>query len=346
MLYATTRSKNDVYTAHKVIHHDCAGDGGLFLPLTLPKLDAEAISALQHKSFGQNMADILNIFFSCGLTGLDLEFAIGRNPVQVVGLNNRLVVAEAWHNSHWKFDYIVQSISDQMRKEEQRQIPGNWVNVAVRIATIFAIYGSLLANGQVSVNLPLDIAVTAGDFATPIAAWYSRQMGLPVGNIIIGCNVNGAAWELLHRGQLNTSATAVKTCTPESDFVIPRNLERLIHVTMGQEETDRFSQCCHTGSTYIADEQTVQKLREGMFASVISDNRVRSVIINVYRNSGYILSPYAALAHGSLSDYRSKTGESRTALLLSERSPVRDDSFVAHCMDISVPELEKLLNLA
>ena len=346
MLYATTRSKNDVYTAHKVIHQDCAGDGGLFLPLSLPKYDMDAIQALQSKSCAQNMADVLNAFFSCGMTAFDIEFAIGRSPIRNVSINNRTVIAEAWHNSHWSFDYIIQAISNRLCREELQSITGNWVHIAVRISALFGIYGMLLSSGQVSVNLPLDIAATAGDFATPIAAWYAREMGLPVGNIVCGCNTNGAVWDLLHRGQLVTSATAVRTCTPESDFVVPRNLERLVHATLGQSEADRYMDCCRTGTTFTVNEETFEQLRSGMFASVISDNRVRSVIVNVYRNSGYVLSPYAALAYGSLSDYRSKTGESRTALLLSERSPVRDDHFVAGCMDISVPELEKILHLA
>lgn len=346
MLYATTRSNHDVHTAHKVIHQDCAGDGGLFLPLTMPKLDNEEILALKDQSCAQTMANILNLFFSTGLTSWDIEFTIGRNPIQTVMINNRITVAEAWHNSHWKFAFIAQSLSDRMRREGAGEMPTNWVNIAVRIATLFGVYGMLLANDQVNPKTPLDIAVTAGDFASPMAAWYARQMGLPLGNVICGCSTNGAAWELLHRGQLVTSATTVATCTPDADFAIPRDLERLISGTLGYEEAERYAQCCHDGSSFIANELTFEKLREGMFASVISDNRVRSVINNVYRASGYVLSPYAALAHGSLSDYRSKTGESRTALLLSECSPVRDDAFVADCMGISVPELEKLLNLA
>lgn len=346
MLYATTRSNHDVHTAHKVIHQDCAADGGLFLPLTMPKLDQEEILALKDQSCAQNLANILNLFFSTGLTSWDIEFAIGRNPVQTVSVGNRIVVAEAWHNSYWKFAYITRTLSDRLRKEGAGELPANWVNIAVRIAVLFSTYGMLLASEQVSPKTPLDIAVTAGDFASPMAAWYARQMGLPIGNIICGCSSNGAAWELLHRGQLVTSATTVPTSTPEADFAIPRDLERLISATLGQDEVLRYVQCCQNGTTFVADELTFEKLREGMFASVISDNRVRSVINNVHRTSGYILSPYAALAHGSLADYRSKTGESRTALLFSERSPVRDDAFVAASMGISVPELEKLLNLA
>lgn len=343
MLYATTRNKNDVHTAHKVLHQDCAGDGGLFLPLTMPCFDREEILALKANTASQNMANILNTFFSCGLTGLDVEFTIGRNPIQVTSVGNRTVAAEAWHNSHWQFDYFVQTLSDRMRREGAGEMPSNWVRIAVRIAMLFAVYGITEQAQDASV---LDVAVTSGDFSMPMACWYARKMGLPIGNIICGCNANGSIWDLIHRGQLATSAVAVKTTTPDADFVVPRDLERLINATIGQEETLRFVDCYRAGSLYSVDEDSFEQLREGMFVAVISDQRVSSVIMNLYRNSGYVLSPYAALAYGSLSDYRAKTGESRTALLICERSPVRDDAYVASCMDISVPELEKILNLA
>ena len=346
MLYATTRSKNDVHTAYKVIHQDCAADGGLFVPLTMPKLDAKAISELKDHSCGQNMAQILNLFFACGMTGWDMDFTIGRNALQNFAVGNRLVIAELWHNSHWSFAHAVQSVSDRLRKEQIGQVPSNWVNMAVRIAALFGLYGMLLSAEQIDERMPLDIATASGDFAMPMAAWYAREMGLPIGNIICGCNANGNVWELFHRGQMNSAALAVKTSTPAGDLVIPRDLERLVYATMGMEETERYLECCRIGGMFKTHELLFDKLRDRFFASVNSDSRVMSTITNFYRSYSYVLSPYAALAFGSLSDYRSKTGESRMALLISESSPVRDDLVVAQAMHLSVPELEKLLNLA
>lgn len=346
MLYATTRNINDVHTAYKTIHMDCANDGGLFLPFTMPKLDHASIEALKDRSCGQNIADILNLFFGSGLTGFDVDFAIGRNALQNIAINNRLVIGELWHNSHWRFQHLVRSLSDRLRKENIGQSATNWVNIAIHIAALFGIYGMMRANDQISDRATLDVAVTAGDFAMPMAVWYAREMGLPIGNIICGCNANGNVWELLHRGQMSTSAVATKTCTPDADLVVPRNLERLIISACGPQELTRYLDACREGITFQANEVTFGKLSEGFFASVNSDSRVSSLISNFYRTNHYVFGPYSALAYGSLSDYRSKTGESRTALLLSERSPVRDDRFVAEAMNISVSELEKILNLA
>ena len=346
MLYATTRNKNDVHTAYRAIHQDCAGDGGLFLPFSMPKVEQGQIEAMKDHSFGANVAQILNLFFATGLTGFDVDLAIGRNAVQNISINNRLLISECWHNSHWRFEHLEQSLSHRLRKEDPDAPVTNWVRIAIRIAVLFGIYGNMRASELVSDRSTLDVAVIAGDFSMPMACWYAREMGLPIGNIICGCNRNGAVWELLHRGQLNPSASLAVSCTPCADVAIPRDLERLIYGTCGTMETEKYLECLRDGAVFNVNELLFDKLHEGFFASVNSDNRVISVISNFYTTNHYVLSPYAALAYGSLTDYRAKTGESRTALLLSECSPVRDDAFVASAMDISVSELEKILNLA
>lgn len=339
MLYATTRSKSDVQTAYKTIHQDCSSDGGLYVPFRLPKVSRDELLALSGRTFGQNMAEILNLFFSCNLTGWDVEFAIGRSPAKINTINHRILIAECWHNSQWKFDHVVQSLSDRLRSEGAGFAPANWVNIAVHIAALFSVYGMLLSSGQADVDTPLDVAVTTGDFSSPMAAWYAREMGLPVGNIVCGCNANGAVWDLFHHGEMATGDHAVKTCTPEADIALPRNLERLVNATLGIGETQRYLDCCRRGAHYLPPELQFETLRKDMFAAVISDNRVQSVIHSVYRSSGYVFGPYAALAYGSLLDYRAKTGESRTALLLTERGPVCDIELVARFMGVEVSEV-------
>lgn len=346
MLYATTRNKSNVETAYKTIHTDCASDGGLFTPFRMGNFSTSQILAMQENSFGENMALVLNHFFSCGLTGWDIEFALGKAPVKMNTITHRIYIAELWHNNQWKFDHAVQLLSERLRGDGEAEVPTNWVCIAVRIATLFAVYAQLLATQQVDVHSTVDVAVTTGDFASPMAAWYARKMGLPIGNIVCGCNANGGVWDLLHHGQMATGGISTKTVTPEADVVVPRNLERLVYETLGMEENLRYLACCQTGSVYAPGEEVFEDLRTGMFAAVISDSRINTIIHSVYRTSNYVFSPYGALAYGSLLDYRAKTGESRPALLLSERSPICDSEQVAHAMQVPVPELLKRINIS
>lgn len=342
MLYATTRDNHTIETAYKVIHTDCAADGGLYVPFRLPSFTPEEIAALASRSFSENVAQMLNIFFGVGLTSWDVEFCIGRAPVKMSTITHRILIAEAWHNNQWKMEHVIRALSDRLRKSPGGV--GNWVEIAIRISILFAIYGQILSTGQAEQDIDLDVAVTSEDFAMPMSAWYARQMGLPLNNIICGCNANGSIWDLLHRGEMSCGAISAKTNTPDADIVIPRNLERLVHATLGREAVHHFLDRVQTGSAYSPENESFETFRNGMFASVISDSRVRNIIHSVYRTSNYVFGPYSALSYGSLLDYRAKTGESRPVLLLCERSPICDSELVASAMQVEVPELIKCIN--
>ena len=319
-------------------------DGGFFVPFRMPDLPSGYLSALKEKTFGQNIADILNIFFSAKLTGWDVEATIGRRPWEIKSMNRRIFVAELWHNMDNGFHGMIRSLAERIHPDgELIGKPTNWVSVAVRIAVLFGIFGELMKQDGWQANTPINVAVTSGSFAMPMAVWYARQLGLPVKTIICGCNENGAPWDLLHRGQVDTDALAVKTRTPECDYALPPDMERLIYSTMGQEEAMRYWWCCTEGASYIPPEGELENLRKGMFAAVVSCGRVESIIPSVYRTNRYILDLYGTLAYGALSDYRSGTGDNGVTLLLSEKSPLCDAQAVAKAMRISVAELKERL---
>ncbi len=345
MLYATTRSQNDVYTAHKAIHLDAAPDGGLFVPFKLPHWDHEELKTLASQSFGATVAQVLNSFFSCGLTGWDVEFTIGKSPVKLHSIHHRVTISECWHNEKWNLQHLIQILSDKIRKEAVGETPTGWMEIAVSIAVLFGVFGECLQKDESLLESPVDLAVTTGSFTMPMAAWYAKQMGLPIYNIVCGCNANGGVWDLLHKGEMATGGTAVKTAAPEADVTVPRNLERLVYGTLGVQENLRYLSCCAAGSLYAPEREVFEDLRRGVFAAVISDQRIASLIPSVYRTTGYIFGPYGVLAYGSLMDYRAKTGESRQAILITDRSPICDGDYVAKAMDISVPELHQKLPL-
>lgn len=342
MLYVTTRNKNDAHTAHNTLTKDRGHDGGLFVPFQMPSLSHDEILGLKDKTFGQCVAEILNIFFSARLDGWDVDFCIGRYPAKLVPMSHKIIVAETWHNPDWDFARMVRNLASRIRGSDDTEgVPSNWAWIAIRIATLFGLYGELMRQGLVDPEKKLDIAVTSGDFGAPISAWYAREMGLPLGTIICACNENSSVWDLLHHAELRTDTVAVNTNTPECDVGVPVNLERLICGVLGYEETVRYRSACETGRVYGPDEDQAAALRKGMFSAVVSQQRMESVIYNVYRTSTYLLGPYSALAYGGLQDYRTNVGEGRSALLLTERGPICSAATVAKAMGVTVQELKE-----
>lgn len=347
MLYVTTRNKADAYTAHKTLTMDKGADGGFFVPFQLPVLTAEELAELKNRSFGQCAADILNLFFSARLDGWDVDFSIGRYPVKLVPMNHRIVVAETWHNPDWDFARIVRNLSGRIRGSDDTEgVPSNWAWIAIRIATLFGLYGEMLRQGLTTVESKIDVALPAGDFSGPMAAWYAREMGLPIGMIICSCNENCSAWDLLHHGEMRTDLVAQPTNTPMCDVGVPASIERLIAGRLGSDEAERFRMACVNGIAYAPGEDKLFDLRKGIFTAVVGQKRMESIIYNVYRTSTYLLDPYSALAYGGLQDYRSGMGEGRTTLLLTERSPVCSAATVAKAMGITIQDMKDRLGVS
>lgn len=336
MLYVTTRNKNDVFTAQRTLRQDRGPEGGFFLPFRMPVFNCADIAGMKEKTFGQCVADILNILFAGKLNGWDVDFTIGRHPVELKSMSHKIIVGELWHNQGSKFSWIVENLSRSIASMQDAPAkPSDWCWVAVRIAAIFGLFGELQRQGVGDYDHPVDIAVCSGDFSAPMAAWYAREMGLPIGSIICSCNDNSAAWDLLHHGEMRTDAAAIETDTPEADAGVPSGLERLVFGALGPSETNIYLDACFRGGIYAPSVDNFERLRRGMFAAVVSKKRMSSVIHSVYSTSGYILDPYAALAYGGLLDYRASTGVSGPALILEEKSPLCAADVVSKAMGIS-----------
>lgn len=346
MLYVTTRDKSDVYTAYRTLGQDRGEDGGFFVPFQPIKMERDEINKLKDKTFGQNVADILNLFFNARMDGWDVDFCIGRYPTKLVAMSHKILFAEVWHNPDLDFSRLVRNLTSRIRgTEDTVDVPTNWAWIAVRIAVLFGVFGELLRINMVDVDRPVDVAVPSGDFTVPMSVWYAREMGLPIANIVCGCNDNGGIWDLLHHGQIHTDTVASKTLTPAGDHTVPPDLERLIYATMGLDENKKFLNACASGRIYAPPEVRFEDLRRGMYAGVVSGNRMESIIRSFYNTSTYVMDPYSALAYCSLQDYRTRYAENRTAIVLSEQSPVHAAPIVAKSLGISTEELADRLNL-
>lgn len=336
MLYVTTRSSKDAYTAYRTLGEGRAPDGGLFVPFQMPRFNKEEIAAFAEKSFSQAAAEILNILLNARMDSWDIEFCIGRYPSKIVPMNYRIFMAETWHNPDYDFSRTVRNLTSKIRAPEDKPTSiTDWAWIAVRIAVLFGLFAQLYRSGAVESNEIIDIALPAGELAAPMAVWYARVMGLPVGNIICSCADNNCLWDLLHNGQIGFS----------SSTDIPSDLERLIAGTLGTYEVNRFLDCVALKRQYQLSEEALEKLGGGLYAAVISNNRVQTIINRVSQMSGYVLEPGSAMAFGGLQDYRASTGETRNAIILAEKSPIHSAEIVSKAMSISVSELKKIMNL-
>lgn len=339
MLFATTRSKTETYTAHRVLHADTAPDGGFYLPYRMPVLEKSQILRMREQSFSQSVAQILNLFYGTEYTAWDIDCCIGKNAADMVNGNQKVFLLKLWDNPNADVSYIANRLYEKICDGKPEKSLTNWARISIQIAIIFGSY-SLLSQQEIS---SFDIAVNSGDFSLPMAAWYARYMGLPIGNIICACNENSAPWDFLHRGEMNTGLSVVSTDTPELDIATPDGLERLIYAALGFDEAQRYVDIMTKKGTFRVHPDLLSTINKGMFVSVAGKGRAESVITSVYKSTGIILDPYTAISFGSVQDYRAKIGEINPTLLLWGKSPAGFLPTVQKATGLNQAEIENKL---
>lgn len=336
MLYITTRCDTDTFTAHRALTETYAPDGGIYVPFRLPLFTSDEISAMKGKTFSTIVAEILNSFFSSRLNGWDVDFCIGRNACRLVPVHHKIMVAELWHNLDSRYDYIVDNLYKTIVGSDAHK-PQGWFKIAARIAVLFAVYGELLKQGTLASDESFDVSVSGENLSGPVAAWYARRMGLPIGKIICAFNENSIGWELLQRGVFHTSSARQEMLMC---------VERLIHGALSYDDVQTFRSKCQTGQTYMLNEVKQKALSEDFFCPVVSDTRAAPIISSVYKGCSYLIDPPTSLCYGALQDYRANTGSRRITLLLAERTPLDFAKQISASTGISDKKLIEYVNLS
>lgn len=331
MLYVTTRDNYDAHTAYKTLLGDTAQDGGLYIPFQMPVFEQEALLALKSMSFAAIVADVLNRFFSAGLTAWSVECAIGRNCMKLKSLGQKIFILETWHNPNRTYAYVESSLFSLIGEGKQGISfkPTNWVKIAIRIAVLFGVYGQLLAEGFLHVDELFHVSVKTNDCSDPVAVWYAREMGLPISMTLCGDVTESGLWDLVYRGELSASGLG-------TSLVI--GLERLIHAAWGPETCDLWLQSCRNGKSFMTSDE-ITPLSNDIFSTVVGNERIPSVVNSIFRNNGYLVDSAVALPFAAVQDYRAKTGENRLTVMISEDDPLLSADLLVDATGLTLEEL-------
>lgn len=307
MLYLSTRNTTDCYTAYRALNEMQAPDGGFYVPFRLHKFTDSELLALRAKTPCDAIAQLLNLFFGLQLTGWDVECVVGRSPVKPEAVNQRLLFAEFWRNPDGSLKYLIFNLYRRITaKDFSVSKPTGWAYIAIEIALLFGLYAT-------AENIPtqgLDVAVESGDFADITAITYAKQMGMPINMLIVATNENSAVWDMFAKGDYNIPSEH------------PKYLECFLFACLGKDAVLRYLDACEKKRIFRVDEQELQILCDNVFCSVVSENRVNSIITGMYRANGYVIDPSTAVAYGGLQDYRANGGLHRDTLLLAKHRPV------------------------
>lgn len=185
-------------------------------------------------------------------------------------------------------------------------------------------YAKLYANGVIRKDEKINVVVPTGNFGNILAAFYAKNMGLPIKTLICASNENKVLYDFFATGAYDKNRPFMLTSSPSMDILISSNLERLIYLSAGcdgEKTAALMDDLARTGAyTVSGDMRERMKDFVGGFATEQED---REAIKEVYQNTGYVMDTHTGVACAVYGKYRQESGDLRKTVIASTASPYK-----------------------
>lgn len=215
----------------------------------------------------------------------------------------------------------------------------NWGRLVPQTVYYIFAYLDMVRQGGVSFGEAVNVVVPTGNFGNILAAYYARQMGLPIARLICAANANHVLADFFSSGVYDRNRPFYRTLSPSMDILISSNLERLLYEVTGRDHrriSGWMQQLAETGR-YQVDEQTREALQELFWSDFATDQQTQATIRETYQQCGYLLDPHTAVGKFVYNRYRAATGDLTPTVIAATASPFKFCTSVAEALFPGLP---------
>ena len=201
----------------------------------------------------------------------------------------------------------------------------NWGRVLPQIVYYASAYCDLLKSGAIAKGQPINVCVPTGNFGNILAAYYAKEMGIPINKLICASNQNNVLTDFLNTGAYDRNRIFYNTISPSMDILISSNLERMLFELSGRNDKlvkEYMAQLAEYGS-YRVDSSIRTKLKRIFSASSCDDVQTKAMIAKLWNEKEYLVDPHTAVAFHVLEEYRMETGDDTVTVTVSTASPFK-----------------------
>ena len=196
-------------------------------------------------------------------------------------------------------------------------------------------YAKLYANGVIAKDEPVNVVVPTGNFGNILAAFYAKNMGIPIAKLICASNENKVLYDFFSTGTYDKNREFMLTSSPSMDILISSNLERLIYRIAGNDAEKNAAlmrELTTTGKYEITPEMRAQL--KDFYGNYTSETETAEVIRALYEKTGYVIDTHTAVAAGVYGKYKKDTGDVDTkTVIASTASPFKFTRSVMDAID-------------
>ncbi|HAJ97257.1 MAG TPA: threonine synthase [Ruminococcus sp.] len=211
----------------------------------------------------------------------------------------------------------------------------NWGRLAPQIVYYVSAYVEMAKRGEINFGDTINVVVPTGNFGNILAAYYAKNMGVPIGKLICASNINKVLTDFIETGVYDRNREFFATVSPSMDILISSNLERLLYILTGGDDAqirEWFGKLSTEGRYEVTDEIKA-KLQSDFVGGFCDDSETKKTIHDFKEQYDYTCDTHTAVAVKVYLDYIAKTGDTTKTLIASTASPYKFSASVLEAIE-------------
>lgn len=258
--------------------------------------------------------------------------------VKVVGIKGNFDEAQ----SSVKEMFGDNELKKRMLSKGVRISSANSINIGRLIPQIiYYYYGyfQLVNKQKIKLGDKINVSVPTGNFGNILAAYYAKEMGLPIAKFICASNENKVLADFFDKGIYDKRRELILTESPSMDILVSSNLERLLFEASGRDsnETKKLMNELEHKGVYSISEKSKEFLNN-FYGNYANTKEVYKAIKDLYEKEGYLIDTHTAVAYVVLKKYIKFTGDTTPYLISSTASPYKFSRSITNALEIDTNE--------
>ena len=203
-------------------------------------------------------------------------------------------------------------------------------------------YAKLLKNEEIAEGEQINVVVPTGNFGNILAAYYAKQMGVPIAKLVCASNENKVLFDFFQTGVYDKNREFILTTSPSMDILISSNLERLIYLIAGQDavKNQDLMRALKSQGVYEISKEMKENL-DDFAAGYATEDQVKKTISEIYKSTGYVIDTHTAVAASVGKAYLEENKDERKTVIASTASPYKFARSVMTSIDEKYDTLEE-----
>ena len=199
-------------------------------------------------------------------------------------------------------------------------------------------YVKMVERGAIADGEPMNVVVPTGNFGNILAAYYAKEMGVPINKFICASNDNKVLTDFINTGVYDIRGDVRSfycTNSPSMDILISSNLERLLYLLSGRDgaAVKGWMENLDSAKAYEVFE-SVREALSGFYGGFSTEADTLSAIGRMWTENGYLMDTHTAVAYKVYQDYVAETGDKTPTVIASTASAYKFAESVATAMGI------------